>query len=98
MPVWWVSDFPELLGGHERLAISPPSGKVSFYLRYKQREDTAGYNTDVGNVGKNWSISLVSYVQTKVPMAAAIVLLKSSWQPACRRWLPMGLTSITTPA
>jgi RHS repeat-associated protein len=65
MPVWWVSEpFMNLWVDDEPLGYQPSVGpRVSFYLRYKQRENTAGYNTDMCNVGTNWSISWVSYVQ-----------------------------------
>jgi len=65
MPVWWVSEPSENLWvTDEPLGYQPSVGpRVSLYLNYKQRESVAGTNGTISNMGTNWHISWVSYVQ-----------------------------------
>ncbi len=65
MPMWWVSEpYMNLWISDEPLGYQPAVGpRVSFFLNYKQREKVAGYNTELSNVGKNWNLSWISYVQ-----------------------------------
>jgi len=64
MPVWDISEPYISLGLHdEPLGYQPAVGpRVSLQLDFKQRESTAGYNTNWFSVGKKWNCAWLGYV------------------------------------
>lgn len=64
MPVWWVSQpYTSLWLKDEPLGYQPAIGpRISFTLNFKQRETTAGFNTNFFSIGKRWNCSWLSYV------------------------------------
>lgn len=64
MPVWSVSQpYVSLWLYDEPLGYQPAIGpRISFKLGFKQREQIAGYNTNIFSVGKKWNFSWLSYV------------------------------------
>ena len=68
MPVWSVSEpYISLWLHDEPLGYQPALGpRISFELAFKQREFTAGLNTNIFNVGKKWNSSWFSYVTQDV--------------------------------
>ena len=64
MPVWHVSEpFVSLWLTDEPLGYQPALGsRVSFHLRYNQRETQAGSDTNIFSVGAKWNLSWLSYV------------------------------------
>src|SRR5256712_718056 len=82
MPVWWVSEpGMNVYVTDEPLGYQPAVGpRVSFLLNYKQRENKAGFNTEICNVGTNWSISWVSYVQDPGNGTGRILLGKGGYR------------------
>lgn len=63
MPVWSVSEpYISLWLHDEPLGYQPAIGpRVSFRLGYKQREATAGLNTNIFSTGRLWNFSWFSY-------------------------------------
>jgi len=82
MPVWWVSEpGMNLYVTDEPLGYQPAVGpRVSFLLNYKQRENKAGFNTEICNVGTNWNITWVSYVQDPGNGTGQILLGKGGYR------------------
>jgi RHS repeat-associated protein len=64
MPVWQVSEpFINLWLQDEPLGYQPAIGpRVSFGLNFRQREDVAGYNTNVFSIGPKWNCAWFSHV------------------------------------
>jgi RHS repeat-associated protein len=64
MPIWSVSQpYISLWLRDEPLGYQPALGdRISFFLNFKQRESTAGYNTNVFSAGKKWNFDWFSFV------------------------------------
>ena len=64
MPVWQVSEpYISLWLEDEPLGYQPACGpRISFGLNFKQREDVAGYDTNIFSTGPKWNCSWLSYV------------------------------------
>lgn len=64
MPVWSVSEpYISLWLHDEPLGYQPTTGpRISFELAFKQRELTAGLNTNIFSIGKKWNCSWLSFV------------------------------------
>jgi RHS repeat-associated protein len=64
MPMWSVSEpYISLWLHDEPLGYQPAIGpRISFELAFKQRESTAGYNTNFFSTGINWNCSWLSFV------------------------------------